>query len=62
MATVSAAHLGCRVAVKDRGEGLLCYYGATDFKPGLWCGVWLDQALVSPVQSSPVQSSAFRIE
>jgi hypothetical protein len=44
---ISAAHVGLRVAVQNRGEGLLAFYGSTDFKDGTWCGVWLDQPLVT---------------
>jgi hypothetical protein len=44
MASLSAGDIGKRVAVAGRGVGTLAFYGSAAFKPGLWAGVWLDEA------------------
>ena len=47
MSGINASHIGSRVAVASRGEGVLAFYSPTDFKPGVWAGVCLDTAVVS---------------
>lgn len=45
--SLGSAHVGSRVNVAGRGDGTLAFFGETQFKPGTWCGVWLDQPHVS---------------
>ncbi len=60
---VNSSHLGCRVAVPGRGEGVLAFYGVVQFKDGFWAGVHLDQPLVRaarPAQPSHAPPSLCR--
>lgn len=45
--SVGKESIGRRVNVKGRGLGTLLFFGPTDLQPGDWCGIQLDEPVVS---------------